>query len=56
MNWISTIGRKVLVAYTEGLTMKCPMHRTPGDTPARIDALQDNVRPSSNRTVSPVRH
>lgn len=26
MDWISTFGRRLLIAYTEGLAMNCPHH------------------------------
>ena len=53
MSWISTVGRRVLQAYSEGLVMNCPMHRhhadmasgsTAGAMPAAIDQPQDNLR------------
>jgi len=50
MSWVSTMGRRFLQAYSEGLVMTCPLHRA-GDTdtaqgamPAAIDRSQDNVR------------
>ena len=47
MSWVSTIGRRFLQAYSEGLVMTCPLHRA-GDIetsmPAAIDQSQDNVR------------
>lgn len=52
MSWVSTIGRRVLQAYTEGLVMTCPMHRAcdtnseAGAMPAAIDRSQDDVRVS----------
>jgi hypothetical protein len=49
MSWVSTIGRRFLQAYSEGLVMTCPLHRA-GDSdpavgamPAEIDRSQDNV-------------
>ena len=42
MGWVSTMGRRFLQAYSEGLTMTCPMHRAEA-MPAAIDRLQDNV-------------
>ena len=27
MSWVSTMGRRFLQAYTEGLAMTCPLHR-----------------------------
>lgn len=44
MSWVSTIGRRFLQAYSEGLMMSCPMHRVPDELPAAIDQRQDNVR------------
>jgi len=26
MDWVSTFGRRFLIAYTEGLAMNCPRH------------------------------
>ena len=50
MRWVSTMSRRVLQAYTEGLVMTCPLHRA-GDTlpetgglAAAIDRSQDDVR------------
>lgn len=56
MSWVSTMGRRFLQAYSEGLVMTCPLHRADvlygaGDThpadgnmPAAINQSQDNVR------------
>lgn len=27
MSWVSTFGRRVLQAYSDGLVMQCPIHR-----------------------------
>lgn len=46
MSWVSTMGRRFLQAYSEGLVMTCPMHRAAMDDlllPAAIDRAQDNV-------------
>jgi len=50
MNWVSTVGRRFLQAYSEGLVMNCPLHRA-GDTdpsvgvmPAAINGSQADVR------------
>ncbi len=71
MSWVSTMGRRVLQAYTEGLAMTCPLHRevellgpTAGMA-AAIDRSQDDVRSALRpefagtfqaRTISTVRH
>jgi hypothetical protein len=52
MSWISTMGRRVLQAYSDGLVMSCPMHRCETDIasisgasqPAAFDRSQDNLR------------
>jgi hypothetical protein len=51
MSWVSSMGRRFLQAYSEGLVMTCPMHRGAADhgldagkLPAAIDRPQDNVR------------
>ena len=54
MSWVSTMGRKFIAAYSEGLVMTCPMHRAEvffnagdqatGHAPGAIDKSQDNVR------------
>lgn len=61
MSWVSTMGRKFIAAYTEGLVMTCPMHRAAallaesdragdyqpdGQAPAAIGTSQHNVRAS----------
>lgn len=58
MSWVSTMGRRVLQAYTEGLAMTCPLHRAgdileqAGDMlptdgmAAAINRSQDDVRAS----------
>ncbi len=52
MSWVSTMGRRILQAYSEGLVMTCPLHRA-GDAdpaavgvnlPGAINQSQDNVR------------
>ena len=54
MNWVSTMGRKFIQAYSEGLVMTCPLYhgdmlqtgRTDGaerQSPAAIDQSQANV-------------
>jgi hypothetical protein len=54
MSWVSTMGRAILQAYSDGLVMNCPMHRCETDIasvagptasqPAAIDRPQDNLR------------
>ncbi len=50
MSWVSTMGRRFLQAYSEGLVMTCPMHRAEvlnaSSAPAAIDQPQDNVQAS----------
>jgi hypothetical protein len=54
MSWVSNMGRRFLLAYTEGLVMTCPMHRAEAffsgtdapSAPAAIDRPQDNVQAS----------
>jgi hypothetical protein len=50
MSWVSTIGRRFLQAYSDGLVMTCPLHRdvdtfsSAGAMPAAIDRSQADVR------------
>ncbi len=55
MSWVSTMSRRFLQAYTEGLAMTCPLHRelglyhaeeqgTDGVMIAAIDRSQHDVR------------
>lgn len=39
MSWVSTMGRRFLQAYSEGLAMTCPQHRA-GDL---LDAAGVNI-------------
>jgi hypothetical protein len=49
MNWVSTVGRRFLQAYSEGLVMTCPLHRavdtapSGGVMPAAINGSQADV-------------
>ena len=58
MSWVSTMGRRFLLAYSEGLVMTCPMHRaddgaeTGAMTPPAIDQLQDNLHAARRRDVA----
>ncbi|WP_353227100.1 hypothetical protein [Novosphingobium sp.] len=54
-DWVSDMGRRFLQAYTEGLAMSCPMHRSDMDSDmaasvgmmaAAIDQSQADVRGS----------
>jgi len=56
MSWVSSMGRRFLHAYSEGLVLTCPMHRAEaffdhddqagGQMPAAINTSQDNVQAS----------
>jgi hypothetical protein len=58
MSWVSTMGRRFLQAYSEGLVMTCPMHRasdtdtTGGLNAAAIDQPQDNLHAALRREVA----
>lgn len=60
MDWISSIGRRLLIAYSEGLSMSCPHHleecgtharksepRAPGDIGMRADDVAVHIQHSS---------
>ncbi|MCW1384141.1 hypothetical protein OLX02_15060 [Novosphingobium sp. KCTC 2891] len=62
MDWISAVGRRFWLAYTEGLVMTCPVYRivcdndpAAKDSPCHIDMRQYDVHVALQQSTT-VRH
>lgn len=62
MDWFSDMGRRLLKAYTDGLTMSCPVYRIVCEdetkaaaSPCHIDMRQHDVEVFLQQSVT-VRH
>ena len=49
MSWVSTVGRRFLLAYSEGLAMTCPQRRA-GDL---LETTGCNIADANSETAVP---